>query len=188
MKEHNVKPEMECFDVGHTNSTAVLAEMACSRRRSTSRSSWACSAGFPRPRATSRSRPSRFGRLAVEGDSASAASSGSSRWRRCHSAVMFASASRTTSICRNGELAKSNGELVAAAGRDGEDVGRSVATVDEAKLLLWPTAVATELRWHFPASTALSGASSPRDRARADRGHRGRTAPERRADGRHEAR
>ena len=27
MKEHGIKPEMECFDIGHTNSHRVLADL-----------------------------------------------------------------------------------------------------------------------------------------------------------------
>ena len=38
----------------------------------------------------------------------------------------------------NGEMAKSNGELVAAAVEMAKMAGRTVATVDEAKALLWP--------------------------------------------------
>jgi len=38
----------------------------------------------------------------------------------------------------NGEMARSNGELVAAAAELVKLSGRSVATVDEAKQLLWP--------------------------------------------------
>jgi len=39
----------------------------------------------------------------------------------------------------NGEMAKSNGELVAAAVEMAKLSGRTVATVDEAKQLLWPS-------------------------------------------------
>jgi uncharacterized protein (DUF849 family) len=38
----------------------------------------------------------------------------------------------------SGEMAKSNGELVAAAAELVKLSGRSVASVDEAKALLWP--------------------------------------------------
>ena len=38
----------------------------------------------------------------------------------------------------SGEMAKSNGELVAAAAELVRMSGRSVASVDEAKQLLWP--------------------------------------------------
>ncbi|HUQ01590.1 MAG TPA: 3-keto-5-aminohexanoate cleavage protein, partial [Kofleriaceae bacterium] len=38
----------------------------------------------------------------------------------------------------DGEMAKSNGELVAAAVNMAKLSGRSVATLDEAKQLLWP--------------------------------------------------
>ncbi|HEY5948426.1 MAG TPA: 3-keto-5-aminohexanoate cleavage protein [Kofleriaceae bacterium] len=38
----------------------------------------------------------------------------------------------------NGEMAKSNGDLVAAAAQLVKLSGRSVASVDETKQLLWP--------------------------------------------------
>ena len=48
MNEHGIKPEMECFDTGHTNSHRVLADLGLIERRFTSRSSWACSAASRR--------------------------------------------------------------------------------------------------------------------------------------------
>ena len=56
--------------------------------------------------------------------------------RARRSAATSASGSRTTSTCPNGEMARSNGDLIAKARQMAEDVGRRAATVAEARELL----------------------------------------------------
>ena len=55
MKGLGIKPEHECFDIGHVASLEPLVDMGLlAQPRYTSTSSWACSAGCRRRRATSR--------------------------------------------------------------------------------------------------------------------------------------
>ena len=67
MNELGIKPEHECFDLGHVGSLEPLvAQGRAARAAARRRASWACSAACRRPRATSprwwtTSRPARTG-------------------------------------------------------------------------------------------------------------------------------
>ncbi|MBL0212930.1 MAG: 3-keto-5-aminohexanoate cleavage protein [Myxococcales bacterium] len=138
MKEHNVKPEMECFDVGHTNSHKVLASLGLIEAPFHFSFIMGVLGGIP---ATAR-------HLAFQAEQVPDGSRwkviGISReqWPLAMAALSLGGDLRVgledNFYLPNGEMAKSNGELVASAVELVKLSGRSVATVDEAKALLWP--------------------------------------------------
>ena len=140
MKEHGIKPEMECFDTGHTNSHRVLAELGLHRGAVSLLVHHGRARRHPGDaRAISRSRPSRC-RPARAGRSI-----GISReqWPLAMAALSLGGDVRVgledNFYLPTARWRASNGELVAAAAKLVKLSGRSVATVDEAKQLLWPT-------------------------------------------------
>lgn len=139
MKEHNIKPEMECFDVGHTNSHRVLADMGLIAAPFHFSFIMGVLGGIP---ATAR-------HLAFQAEQVPAGSRwkviGISReqWPLAMAALSLGGDVRVgledNFYLPNGEMAKSNGELVASAAELVKLSGRSVASVDETKQLLWPS-------------------------------------------------
>jgi 3-keto-5-aminohexanoate cleavage enzyme len=138
MKEHNVKPEMECFDVGHTNSHKVLADLGLITAPYHFSFIMGVLGGIP---ATAR-------HLAFQAEQVPAGSRwkviGISReqWPLAMAALSLGGDVRVgledNFYLPNGEMAKSNGELVTSAVELVKLSGRRVATVDETKQLLWP--------------------------------------------------
>ncbi|HTL32826.1 MAG TPA: 3-keto-5-aminohexanoate cleavage protein, partial [Kofleriaceae bacterium] len=139
MKEHNIKPEMECFDVGHTNSHRVLADLGVISAPFHFSFIMGVLGGIP---ATAR-------HLAFQAEQVPAGSRwkviGISRdqWQLAMAALSLGGDVRVgledNFYLPDGTMAKSNGDLVAAAVSLAKLSGRSVATVDEAKQLLWPS-------------------------------------------------
>jgi uncharacterized protein (DUF849 family) len=138
MKEHDIKPEMECFDVGHTNSHRVLADLGLIQPPFHFSFIMGVLGGIP---ATAR-------HLAFQASNIPAGSRwkviGISReqWPLCMAALALGGDVRVgledNFYLPDGVMAKSNGELVAAAVELVKLSGRSVASVDEVKRLLWP--------------------------------------------------
>ena len=138
MKEHNVKPEMECFDVGHTNSHKVLADLGLIEAPYHFSFIMGVVGGIP---ASAR-------HLAFQAEQVPAGSRwkvvGISReqWPLAMAALSLGGDVRVgledNFYLPSGEMAKSNGELVAAAVNLVKLSGRTVASVDETKQLLWP--------------------------------------------------
>jgi uncharacterized protein (DUF849 family) len=139
MKEHNCKPEMECFDVGHTNSHKVLAELGLIAAPFHFSFIMGVLGGIP---ATAR-------HLAFQAEQVPAGSRwkviGISReqWPLAMAALSLGGDVRVgledNFYLPNGEMAKSNGELVAAAAQLVTLSGRKVATLDDTRRLLWPS-------------------------------------------------
>ena len=139
MKEHGIKPEMECFDVGHTNSHRVLADLGLLEAPLHFSFIMGVLGGIP---ASAR-------HLAFQASNVPAGSRwkviGISReqWPLCMAALALGGDIRVgledNFYLPSGEMAKSNGELVAAAAELVKLSGRSVATLDEAKRMLWPS-------------------------------------------------
>jgi len=139
MKEHNIKPEMECFDVGHTSSHRVLADLGVISAPFHFSFIMGVLGGIP---ATAR-------HLAFQAEQVPAGSRwkviGISRdqWQLAMAALSLGGDVRVgledNFYLPDGTMAKSNGDLVAAAVSLAKLSGRSVATVDEAKQLLWPS-------------------------------------------------
>ncbi len=138
MKEHGIKPEMECFDVGHTNSHRVLADLGLIAAPFHFSFIMGVLGGIP---ATAR-------HLAFQAEQVPAGSRwkviGISRdqWPLAMAALSLGGDVRVgledNFYLPDGAMAKSNGELVAAAAELVKLSGRSVATVAEARALLWP--------------------------------------------------
>ncbi len=138
MKEHNVKPEMECFDVGHTNSHRVLAELGLLAAPYHFSFIMGVLGGIP---ATAR-------HLAFQAEQVPVGSRwkviGISReqWPLAMAALSLGGDVRVgledNFYLPNGEMAKSNGELVAAAVELVKLSGRTVATLEDTKRILWP--------------------------------------------------
>jgi uncharacterized protein (DUF849 family) len=138
MKQHGVKPEMECFDTGHTNSHRVLAELGLLEAPFHFSFIMGVLGGIP---ASAR-------HLAFQAEQVPAGSRwkviGISReqWPLAMAALSLGGDVRVgledNFYLPDGAMAKSNGELVAAAAGLVRLAGRKVATVDEAKQLLWP--------------------------------------------------
>ena len=139
MKEHNVKPEMECFDVGHTNSHKVLADLGLIAAPFHFSFIMGVLGGIP---ASAR-------HLAFQAEQVPAGSRwkviGISReqWPLAMAALSLGGDVRVgledNFYLPTGEMAKSNGELVAAAAELVRLSGRKVASVDDTRKLLWPS-------------------------------------------------
>src|SRR5687767_3168175 len=138
MREHNAKPEMECFDVGHTNSHKVLADLGLIEAPFHFSFIMGVLGGIP---ATAR-------HLAFQAEQVPAGSRwkviGISRdqWRLAMAALALGGDVRVgledNFYLPDGEMARTNGELVDTAAKLVKQSGRSVATLEEAKQLLWP--------------------------------------------------
>jgi 3-keto-5-aminohexanoate cleavage enzyme len=138
MKEHNAKPEMECFDVGHTNSHVVLKDLGVIEPPFHFSFIMGVLGGIP---ATAR-------HLAFQAEQVPAGSRwkviGISRdqWPLAMAALSLGGDVRVgledNFYLPNGEMAASNGALVDAAVQLVKLSGRSVATLEETKQILWP--------------------------------------------------
>jgi 3-keto-5-aminohexanoate cleavage enzyme len=141
MKEHGAKPEMECFDVGHTASHRVLVDLGLLEAPYYFSFIMGVLGGIP---ATAR-------HLAFQAeqvpDGARWKVIGISReqWPLIMAALALGGDIRVgledNFYLPDGAMAASNGELVNAAAELVKLSGRSVATVDEARQLLWPQGV-----------------------------------------------
>jgi uncharacterized protein (DUF849 family) len=139
MREHNVKAEMECFDVGHTSSHRVLADLGLIEPPFHFSFIMGVLGGIP---ASAR-------HLAFQTEQVPAGSRwkviGISRdqWPLAMAALSLGGDVRVgledNFYLPDGTMAKSNGDLVTAAVELVKLSGRSVASVDEAKQLLWPS-------------------------------------------------
>lgn len=138
MKAHGAKPEMECFDTGHLESHTVLADLGLLEKPYHFSFIMGVLGGI---KATAR-------HLAFQADNVPAGSRwkviGISReqWPLAMAALSLGGDVRVgledNFYLPDGEMAKSNGDLVAAAAQLVKLSGRSVATLDETKQLLWP--------------------------------------------------
>jgi len=155
MNEHAIKPEHECFDVGHVGSLAPLVDMGILHPPLHVSAVMGIVGGVP---PTARN-------LAAMADNVPAGSHwgviGISRaqWLLVAAALTLGGSIRVgledNFYLPDGSMARSNGDLIAKARQMTEDVGRRPATVAEARALLGlPSAHATS-----DAATRASGAS-----------------------------
>jgi uncharacterized protein (DUF849 family) len=138
MQQHGIKPEMECFDTGHAYSHRVLAELGLLEPPFHFSFIMGVLGGIP---ATAR-------HLAFQAEQVPAGSRwkviGISRdqWPLAMAALSLGGDVRVgledNFYLPDGSMAKSNGDLVAAAVELVKLSGRHVASRDEAKRLLWP--------------------------------------------------
>lgn len=142
MKELGIKPEHECFDAGHVANLDPLIDMGLLDRPPLQVSLVMGVNGGIRPT------PRNVGFMAdqIPGGGAEGEHQwqtiGISRdqWKLLGAALVLGGNVRAgvedNLYLPNGEMAKSNGELIAKARQMAEDVGRRAATVDEARTLL----------------------------------------------------
>jgi uncharacterized protein (DUF849 family) len=138
MKEHNAKPEMECFDTGHTNSHGVLESLGLIEKPYHFSFIMGVLGGIP---ASAR-------HLAFQAQQVPAGSRwkvvGISReqWPLAMAALSLGGDVRVgledNFYLPDGTMASSNGDLVGEAAKLVALSGRSVASLDETKAILWP--------------------------------------------------
>ena len=131
------KPEMECFDTGHLESHRVLDDLGLLEKPFHFSFIMGVLGGIP---ATAR-------HLAFQADSVPDGSRwkvigiGRDQWPMCEAALMLGGDIRVgledNFYLPNGEMASSNGALVAAAVGLVDRSGRSVASVEDARAILW---------------------------------------------------
>jgi 3-keto-5-aminohexanoate cleavage enzyme len=136
MNELHVKPEHECFDIGHVGSLAPLIDMGVLKTPLHVDCVMGVLGGIP---ATARNLAamvenipagSHWGVIGVSRD----------QWMLVAAALTLGGSIRVgledNLYLPNGEMARSNGELIAKARQMTEDVGRRPATVAEARAML----------------------------------------------------
>ena len=140
MMDNDIKPEMECFDTGHVESHKVLADLGLLKppfHFSFIMGVMGGIAATPDHLAFQAKNIPTDARWKVIGISRD-------QWRMCDAALELGGDIRVgledNFYLPNGEMASSNGDLVAVAAKRVTDVGRSVASGDEARALLWPNA------------------------------------------------
>ncbi|MEO7113577.1 MAG: 3-keto-5-aminohexanoate cleavage protein [Polyangiaceae bacterium] len=136
MNEAGVKPELECFDSGHTSGIWPLLDMGVLKKPLQFSFIVNVLGGIP-PLVESLQLQTKIMPPGSEWEVIGISKCG---WRMIASALVLGGNIRAgledNLYLPNGEMAKSNGELVEVAARMVRDVGRKVATVEEAKKIL----------------------------------------------------
>jgi 3-keto-5-aminohexanoate cleavage enzyme len=140
MKELGVKPEHECFDAGHVANLDPLIDMGLLEPPLQISLVMGVNGGI-RPSARNVAFMSEQIPGGAEGENQwQVIGISRDQWRLLGAALVLGGNVRAgvedNLYLPNGEMAKSNGELIAKARQMAEDVGRRVATVDEARELL----------------------------------------------------
>ncbi len=136
MNELNIKPEHECFDIGHVGSLAPLIDMGVLKTPLHVDCVMGVVGGIP-PTARNLAAMvenipdgSHWGVIGISRD----------QWMLVAAALTLGGSIRVgledNLYLPNGEMAKSNGELIAKARQMTEDMGRRPATVQEARAML----------------------------------------------------
>jgi 3-keto-5-aminohexanoate cleavage enzyme len=136
MTESNVKPELECFDAGHTNSIWPLYDMGVLKKPTQFSFIMGVLGGLP-----TSIEALQLQRSTIPSESTwEIIGIGKEQWRLVASALVLGGNIRVgledNFYLPNGEMAKSNGLLVEKAAELTRLVGRTPATVDEARKLL----------------------------------------------------
>jgi 3-keto-5-aminohexanoate cleavage enzyme len=136
MNEAGVKPELECFDSGHTHGVWPLVEMGILKPPLQYSFIVNVLGGIP-PLVESLQLQAK---LAVPGSEWEVIGISHGHWRMLATALVLGGNIRTGLedhlYLPNGEMAKSNGDMVDVAVRLVRDVGRRPATVEEARQIL----------------------------------------------------
>ena len=139
MRRLDIKPEHECFDLGHVGSLAPLVDMGLLEPPLHADFVMGVVGGVP---ATARNLGAMADNLADVGVGHHWGVIGISRnqWMLVAAALTLGGSVRVgledNFYLPNGEMARSNGDLIAQARRMTEEVGRRPATVEEARKLL----------------------------------------------------
>jgi uncharacterized protein (DUF849 family) len=136
MSESGVKPELECFDTGHTHGIWPLIDMGLLKPPFQFSFIVNVLGGIP-PTVESLQLQTK---LMPPGSEWEVIGIGRCGWRMIASALVLGGNVRAgledNLYLPNGEMAKSNGELIDVTARLVRDTGRKVATVDQAKEIL----------------------------------------------------
>jgi uncharacterized protein (DUF849 family) len=136
MNEAGVKPELECFDTGHTHGVWPLVDMGVLRPPLQYSFIVNVLGGIP-PTVESLQLQAK---LALPGSEWEVIGISHGHWRMLATALVLGGNIRTGLedhlYLPSGEMAKSNGELVEVAVRMVRDMGRKPATVDQARQIL----------------------------------------------------
>jgi 3-keto-5-aminohexanoate cleavage enzyme len=143
MNELGIKPEHECFDIGHVGSLAPLIDMGVLEQPLHVDCVMGVVGGIP---PTARNLAAMVENIPADPDGASVKSHwgviGISRdqWMLVSAALTLGGSIRVgledNLYLPNGEMARSNGELIAKARQMTQDMGRRPATVQEARAML----------------------------------------------------
>jgi uncharacterized protein (DUF849 family) len=139
MRRLDIKPEHECFDLGHVGSLAPLVDMGLLEAPLHADFVMGVVGGVP---ATARNLAAMADNLAEVGLAHHWGVIGISRdqWMLVAAALTLGGSIRVgledNFYLPDGEMARSNGDLIAQARRMAEEVGRRPATVDEARAML----------------------------------------------------
>ncbi|MFT3836695.1 MAG: 3-keto-5-aminohexanoate cleavage protein [Myxococcaceae bacterium] len=138
MREGGVKPELECFDVGHIHNAVPLLEMGALKRPLQYSFILNVLGGAPPTTDTL----SHMAKLTQPGDSWEIIGISKPQWKLVGAALALGGNVRVGLEdnfyldAAGTKMAKSNGELVAKAAQMSRDVGREPMTVDEAREVL----------------------------------------------------
>ncbi len=136
MREEGIRPEMECFDLGHVGSARVLADMGLVDRPYMMSLVMGVVGGIP---ATTENLCHMANQL-PEGAEWQVVGISHDQWRLCAAACALGGNVRVgledNFYVSEGQMATSNGDLVAKVVRMVKDQGRKLATVEEARARL----------------------------------------------------
>jgi 3-keto-5-aminohexanoate cleavage enzyme len=139
MNEAKVKPELECFDSGHTQGVWPLIDMGVLTPPLQFSFIVNVLGGIP-PTVESLQLQRQIARDIAPGSEWEVIGISHCQWRMLAAALVLGGNVRVgledNLYLPGGEMARSNGDLVAVAARMVRDVGRRVATVDEARAVL----------------------------------------------------
>lgn len=139
IKEQGIKPELECFDTGHVYSHTVLEELGLLDKPYHFSFIMGVLGGMP---ATAQHLAFQASQV-PEGSRWKVVGIGRHQWSLCMEALSLGGDIRVgledNFYLPSGTMASSNGELVEAAADLVRASGRAVASVDEARQLLWPS-------------------------------------------------
>jgi len=136
MNEAGVKPELECFDTGHTQGTWPLVDMGLLKPPLQFSFIVGVLGGIPGEVESLQLQT----KIMPEGSDWECIAISHGHWRMLGAAAVLGGNVRTGLedhlYLPNGEMAKSNGDLVEVATRMVRDIGRRPATVEEAREIL----------------------------------------------------
>ena len=137
MRRLEIKPEHECFDLGHVGSLAPLLDMGLLQAPLHADFVMGVVGGVP---ATARNLATMADNLPAGNHHWGVIGIGREQWMLVAAALTLGGSIRVgledNLYLPNGEMARSNGELIAKARQLTEDAGRRPATVEEARVML----------------------------------------------------
>ena len=137
MRRLQIKPEHECFDLGHVGSLAPLVDMGLLEAPLHADFVMGVVGGVP---ASARNLAAMADNLPAGRHHWGVIGIGRDQWRMVAAALTLGGSIRVgledNFYLPNGEMARSNGDLIAKARQLTEDAGRRPATVEEARALL----------------------------------------------------